>query len=115
MATDGDNPSVGILLCTQKDHTLVEYALASMDNHLFVSEYQLELPKKEKMQRFLEKQMKKVAVSSEFRYTQKKVAGKYIELEFEGWRRGYYGRLLTYVFVDGKNINLDLIRKGLSP
>ena len=59
MATDGDNPPVGILLCTQKDHTLVEYALAGMDNHLFVSKYQLELPKKEEMQRFIEEQIKK--------------------------------------------------------
>jgi len=58
MATDGDNPPVGILLCTQKDHTLVEYALAGMDNHLFVSKYQLELPKKEEMQRFIEEQIK---------------------------------------------------------
>ncbi|RZB34990.1 MAG: hypothetical protein SRB1_00758 [Desulfobacteraceae bacterium Eth-SRB1] len=60
MATDGDNPPVGILLCTQKDHTLVEYALAGMDNHLFVSKYQLELPKKEEMQRFIEEQIKEV-------------------------------------------------------
>ena len=58
MATDGDNPPVGILLCTQKDHTLVEYALAGMDNNLFVSKYQLELPKKEEMQRFIEDQIK---------------------------------------------------------
>lgn len=34
--TDGDNPPVGILLCTRKDHTLVEYALAGMDNQLFM-------------------------------------------------------------------------------
>ncbi len=32
----------------------VEYALAGMDNGLFVSKYQLELPKKEEMQRFIE-------------------------------------------------------------
>ena len=43
---EGDNPPIGILLCTQRDHTLVEYALAGMDNSLFVSKYQLELPKK---------------------------------------------------------------------
>lgn len=54
---EGDNPPIGILLCTQKDHALVEYALAGMDNRLFVSRYQLELPKKEDMQRFLEEQI----------------------------------------------------------
>ena len=50
---EGDNPPIGMLLCTQCDHTLVEYALAGMDNSLFVSKYQLELPKKEEMQRFI--------------------------------------------------------------
>lgn len=46
--------------CTQKDHTLVEYALAGMDNRLFVSKYQLELPKKDEIERFLEEQMKEI-------------------------------------------------------
>ena len=58
MMSEGDNPPIGILLCTQKDRTLVEYALAGMDNDLFVSKYQLELPKKEDMQRFIEKQVR---------------------------------------------------------
>ena len=49
-----------ILIGTQKDHALVEYALAGMDNHLFVSKYQLELPRKEEIQRFLEEKMREV-------------------------------------------------------
>ncbi len=58
MMTEGDNPPVGILLCTDKNHALVEYALAGMDNGLFVSKYQLELPKKEEMMRFIEEQIR---------------------------------------------------------
>ncbi len=58
MMSEGDNPPIGILLCTGRDHTLVEYALAGMDNGLFVSKYQLELPKKEDMQRFIEEQVR---------------------------------------------------------
>jgi len=58
MMTEGDNPPVGILLCTDKDHALMEYALAGMDNDLFVSKYQLELPEKEDLQKFIEEQMK---------------------------------------------------------
>ena len=57
MMSEGDNPPIGILLCTQRDRTLVEYALAGMDNGLFVSKYQLELPKKEEIQRFIEEQV----------------------------------------------------------
>ena len=60
MMAEGDNLPVGILLCTQKDHALVEYALAGMDNNLFVSKYQLELPKKEEIQRFLEEKIREV-------------------------------------------------------
>ena len=49
-------------------------------------------------------------------YAKKKLTGKYVDLEFEGSsRRGNYGRLLTYVFVDGQNFNLDLVKQGLSP
>ena len=49
-------------------------------------------------------------------YTLKKLTGKYVKLEFEISRlRGNYGRLLAYVFMDGQNINLDLVRQGLSP
>ena len=57
MMTEGDNPPVGILLCTQKDHTLVEYALAGIDNGMFVSKYLLELPKQEEMRRFIEEEL----------------------------------------------------------
>ena len=50
------------------------------------------------------------------KYTQTKLTGKYVNLEFEIDRlRGHYGRLLAYVFVDGQNFNIDLIRQGLSP
>jgi hypothetical protein len=58
MMTQGDSPPVGILLCTQKDRALVEYALAGMNSGLFVSKYQLELPEKEDLQKFIEEQMK---------------------------------------------------------
>ena len=54
---EGDNPPVGILLCTKKNHALVEFALAGMNNQLFVSKYQLALPKKKEIERFMEEQM----------------------------------------------------------
>lgn len=53
--TEGDNPPVGILLCTRKNHALVEFALSGMDNALFVSRYEVELPKKDEMMAFLDR------------------------------------------------------------
>ena len=55
---EGDNPPIGILLCTDKDHALMEYALAGMDERLFVSKYQLALPAKEEMQKFIEEKLR---------------------------------------------------------
>ncbi|MDG3008418.1 PDDEXK nuclease domain-containing protein [Paludisphaera mucosa] len=55
---EGDGPPIGILLCTQKDHALAEYALAGMDNQLFVSKYQLHLPRREELQEEVERTLK---------------------------------------------------------
>ena len=39
-----EQPPVGILLCSDKDHTKVQFATAGMDNRLFVSRYLTVLP-----------------------------------------------------------------------
>ena len=51
--TPGDKPPIGILLCTRKNDTLVEFALGDLSNQVFVSRYAVELPKKEEMERFI--------------------------------------------------------------
>lgn len=43
---EDDNPPVGILLVTNQNKALVEYAIADSDQQLFVSKYLLELPSK---------------------------------------------------------------------
>jgi predicted nuclease of restriction endonuclease-like (RecB) superfamily len=44
---EGDNPPVGILLCSDREGTEVEFATAGMDNRLFVSRYLTVLPSAE--------------------------------------------------------------------
>lgn len=51
---EGDSPPVGLLLCTDKDRTKVEYAIAGLDHRLFVSRYQVALPKPEELERLIE-------------------------------------------------------------
>jgi len=57
--TPGDNPPVGLLLCTEKNEPLVEYALAGISNQLFVSKYQFELPDETELKQFLTKILNK--------------------------------------------------------
>lgn len=53
MMSPGDNPPIGLLLCTDKDHALVRYATSSVDNNLFVSKYAVELPSQKELETFL--------------------------------------------------------------
>lgn len=63
MMLEGDNPPIGILLCTHKKHSLAEFALAGMDNQLFVSKYQLELPKRKEIERFLAEKLREAGAA----------------------------------------------------
>ena len=55
----GDNPPVGILLCTRKGKKMVEYALAGLDNKIFVSTYMLSLPDAKTLEDFIIKETRK--------------------------------------------------------
>jgi hypothetical protein len=55
MMAKGDNPPVGILLCSDKDGAEVEFATAGMDQKLFVSRYLAALPSAEQLKAFLER------------------------------------------------------------
>jgi len=55
--SEGDNPPIGILLCTEKNHALVEYAIEGSENKLFVSKYELSLPTKKELKQFVEKEI----------------------------------------------------------
>lgn len=55
-----DNPPVGILLVTSQNKTLVEYAIADSDLDIFVSKYQLQLPNKVELEKFINQELKKM-------------------------------------------------------
>lgn len=57
MMRDGDNPPVGILLCTEAGKEMVEYTAPGMDENVFVSTYMLHLPNKEELLDWLKKRM----------------------------------------------------------
>ncbi len=53
-----DNPPVGILLVTDKNDTLVEYATSGIDNALFISKYMVQLPSKKQLEDFVRNELK---------------------------------------------------------
>jgi predicted nuclease of restriction endonuclease-like (RecB) superfamily len=53
----GDNPPVGILMCTKAGKELVEYATAGIEESLFVQKYKLSLPAKDELTRWLKKEV----------------------------------------------------------
>ena len=51
---DDDNPSIGIILCTEKDETIVKYSVLAENEQLFASKYRLYLPKEEELKQLIE-------------------------------------------------------------
>ena len=45
----GDNPPIGIILCTDKDNVSAEYALGGLSNNIFASTYTYVIPDKERL------------------------------------------------------------------
>ncbi|MEA2028052.1 MAG: PDDEXK nuclease domain-containing protein [Campylobacterota bacterium] len=50
-----DNPTIGIILCSDKDDTVVKYSVLNDSENLFASKYQLYLPSEEELKQEMEK------------------------------------------------------------
>ena len=56
---EGDNPTIGIILCAEKNDAMVKYSMLSGNKKLFASKYMLYLPTEEELKKELirEKQL----------------------------------------------------------
>jgi predicted nuclease of restriction endonuclease-like (RecB) superfamily len=61
MSEPNDNPPIGILLVAEKDHALVKYATGGMDQNLFIQQYLIKLPSKEKFENYLISELRKLS------------------------------------------------------
>lgn len=55
MNTEGDTEPIGIVLGAYEDKLTMHYALQNITNQVFVSRYQLYLPKREQLEAELQK------------------------------------------------------------
>jgi predicted nuclease of restriction endonuclease-like (RecB) superfamily len=53
---EGDNPTVGLILCTDKNDTMIKYTLLEDSKQIFASRYKLYLPSEEELKAELEKE-----------------------------------------------------------
>lgn len=58
--TETDNPTIGIVLCTERDNTIVKYSVMNDSNQLFASKYKLYLPTEEELIKELETSRKQI-------------------------------------------------------
>jgi predicted nuclease of restriction endonuclease-like (RecB) superfamily len=56
MKGQDDNPTIGIILCTEKDHTVVKYSVLHENRQLFASKYQLYLPTEDELAQEIERE-----------------------------------------------------------
>ena len=57
---ENDNDPVGILMVAEKDHALVQYATAGMDENLFIQKYLIQLPSKDQLEKYIENELRKL-------------------------------------------------------
>ncbi len=52
----GDNPTIGLILCTAKDKTVVKYSVLNESKQIFASRYQMYLPSEKQLQQEIERE-----------------------------------------------------------
>ncbi len=51
-----DNPTLGLILCTDKNHTIVKYSVLSEGKQIFASKYRLYLPDEESLKEEIQRE-----------------------------------------------------------
>ena len=53
---DDDNPTIGIILCSEKNKAIAKYSVLNESKQIFASKYQLALPTVEELQQYIEEE-----------------------------------------------------------
>ena len=55
---EDDNPTIGIILCAEKDETIVKYSILKENKQLFVSKYKTVLPTEDELAEMISRENK---------------------------------------------------------
>ncbi len=56
----GDNPTIGLILCTEKNKTIVKYSLLNESKQIFASKYQLYLPTTKQLEHEIQREREQI-------------------------------------------------------
>jgi predicted nuclease of restriction endonuclease-like (RecB) superfamily len=70
---EGDDPTVGILLCGSKDQSVVRYSVLNGSEQLFASKYRLVLPSEEELRLELQRDREEIEARSHLESNENKV------------------------------------------
>lgn len=57
---DGDNPTIGLILCSEKNEAIVKYSILNDSTQIFASKYQLTLPTEEELKHHIEQERQRL-------------------------------------------------------
>lgn len=63
--TEGDNPTIGLILCTQKNDEVVKYTLGEKNKQIFTSKYQFHLPTEKELEVELKREVRLIQAESQ--------------------------------------------------
>ena len=72
VATTGDNPTIGLILCSEKNETVAKYSVLKDRKQIFASKYMLYLPTEEELSREVERERRLIEDRAEFPLAAKK-------------------------------------------
>jgi len=65
--TKADRPTIGLVLCTEKNKKMVQYTLGDKAKQIFASKYQLHLPTEKELEEELKKEIKEIKYKLEIK------------------------------------------------
>jgi hypothetical protein len=56
----GDNPTIGLILCTEKNRTVVKYSLLNESKQIFASKYLIYLPSTKQLEQEIQREREQI-------------------------------------------------------
>jgi hypothetical protein len=57
---ENDNPTIGLILCTDKNNTIAKYSLLNDSQQIFASKYCTQLPTEEELEKEIKKERRQI-------------------------------------------------------